>query len=137
MSGELLRGCVRVKPGVTFTAISPAGFRLLAAIEGAARALRIELTITSACDGVHSGPDDPHHCGEAYDVRTHGFTEPVKDAIVFAIMRACADPNAGLPEPIPGIPRSRATLRFFGFIEGPGTPNEHIHVQLRRGRAYP
>jgi hypothetical protein len=137
MSGELLRGVLRVKPGVLFTTIAPAGFRLLAAIDKAARVLSVELTITSACDGEHSGPNDPHHRGEAYDVRTHGFTEPVKDAIVFAIMRACADPNAGLPEPIPGIPRSRATLRFFGFIEGPGTPNEHIHVQLRRGRAYP
>jgi hypothetical protein len=130
-------GAVRVKEGVTFTAITPAGFRILAAIEGAARALHVDLTITSACDGEHSGPDDPHHCGEAYDVRTHGFTEPVKDTIVFAILRACADAGDGLPEPIPGIPHSRATSRFFGFIESPGEPNEHIHVQLRRGRVYP
>jgi hypothetical protein len=134
---ELTTGGVRVKAGVAFTTITPAGFRLLAAIEGAARALHVDLTITSACDGVHSGPDDPHHCGEAYDVRTHGFSEPVKDTIVFAIIRACSDHGAGLPEPIPGIPRSRATSRFFGFIESPGEPNEHIHVQLRRGRVYP
>jgi hypothetical protein len=137
VNGELPPGCVRVKPGVTFTTITPAGFRLLAAIEGAARALHVELTITSACDGVHSGTDDPHHCGEAYDVRTHGFGEQAKDTILFAIMRACGDIGAGLPEPIPGIPRSRATSRFFGFIEAPGTPNEHMHVQLRRGRVYP
>lgn len=137
MNGEQPRGAVRVKPGVLFTSIAPAGFRLLGAIESTARALRVELTITSACDGVHSGPDDPHHCGEAYDVRTHGFTDPVKDTIVFAIIRACAEPGAGLPEPIPGIARSRATSRFFGFVENPGAPDEHIHVQLRRGRSYP
>jgi hypothetical protein len=131
------RGVVRVKPGVVFTTIAPAGFRLLGAIERAARLTGLELTITSACDGAHSGPADPHHRGEAYDVRTRGLTDPQKDGVVLEILRGCADPGDGPPRPVDGAARSLVTPAFFGFVEAPGTPNEHIHVQLRRGRVYP
>jgi hypothetical protein len=128
---------VRTKPGVLFTTIAPAGFRLLGAIERAARAVRCELTITSACDGAHSGPDDPHHRGEAYDVRSHDLPAGAKLLVLTEIMRACSADGAGPPQPVPGVASSCATLSFFGFIEAAGTDNEHIHVQLRRGRSYP
>lgn len=109
---------VRCKAGVTFAMIAPAGFRLLGAIERCARAIGTDLTITSACDGAHSGPLDPHHRGEAYDIRTHGFREAQKQAIV-AYLRQ--DLGSG----------------FFAFLEAPGTTNEHIHAQLRKGTVYP
>jgi hypothetical protein len=131
------RGVVRVKPGVLFSVIAPAGFRLLAAIEAGARALRVELVITSACDGEHSGPDDPHHLGEAYDVRTRGLADGVKDALLGYILAAVNEPGAPPASPVPGEPRSLATARFYGFIEAAGTPNEHLHVQRRKGRSYP
>jgi hypothetical protein len=131
------RGVVRIKPGVLFTTIAPAGFRLLAAIEGTARQLAMELTITSACDGVHSGPDDPHHRGEAYDVRTHGMSEAMKDAVCRMIIGSCSDGFEVPPFPLASTPRSIATSQFFGFVEKPGTADEHIHVQLRKGRLYP
>jgi hypothetical protein len=134
---EPRRGVVLVKPGVSFTTIAPAGFRLLAAIERAARALHVELTITSACDGEHSGLNDPHHRGEAYDVRTHTFTESMKDAILRVLLNELRDDVDGLVAPLVDVPRSLATTRFFGFVEQPGAPNEHLHVQLRRGRVYP
>jgi hypothetical protein len=130
-------GVVQVKPGVLFTTIAPAGFRLLQAIERAARAVRVELTITSACDGAHSGPEDPHHRGEAYDVRSHGLPEAVKDAVLAQILAACNDDGTGPAQPVPDIARSLASSKFFGFLEGAGTPNEHLHVQLRKGRSYP
>jgi hypothetical protein len=132
-----VRGVVRVKPGVTFTTIAPAGFRLLQAIERAARSTGLDLVITSACDGMHSGPADPHHRGEAYDVRTRGLTEPQKDELVRQIIGGCNDPGEVPPFPLATTPRSCATARFFGFVEAPGTVNEHIHVQLRKGRTYP
>jgi hypothetical protein len=110
---------VRTKPGVSFAQIAPAGFRILAAIDRAACTLGFDLTVTSACDGAHSGPNDPHHRGEAYDVRSHDLSLEHKLQVLSAIM---------------------ATLggeRFFGFIEDCDTENEHFHFQVKKGTAYP
>jgi hypothetical protein len=106
---------VFVKEGVLFTIIAPGGFRLLSAIDTAARVEA--LTITSACDGEHSGPDDPHHRGEAYDVRSHDLQDKVRT--LNAIMD-CLEME-----------------RFFGFLEDSGTENEHIHIQVKKGTVYP
>lgn len=113
-------GVVRLKDGVQFTVIGPAGFRILSAIDQTAAALDHDLVITSACDGAHSGPADPHHTGEAYDIRTHDF------------------PNEGLKQQVlDGIMQKLGLDRFYGFIEAPGLPNEHVHVQRARNTAYP
>jgi hypothetical protein len=127
---------VHTAPGVEFTTIAPAGFRLLSAIEQAARALGLDLTITSACDGPHSGLVDPHHRGEAYDIRTHDIPPSKVAAVLDAIINACRDEDEGPALPVSSVTRSLATVRFFGFIEDAGAPNEHLHVQLRRGAAY-
>lgn len=109
---------VRVKDGVQFTVIAPGGFCILAAIQRAAIMCIVDLTITSACDGVHSGPTDPHHRGEAYDIRTHDMSPGQKSDVLGEITRTLGE-------------------RFYGFLEAPGTPNEHLHVQVARGTAYP
>lgn len=109
--------CVRCKEGVQFTVISPAGMYILAAIVNAAAFISHDLTITSACDGEHSGPEDPHHKGSAYDIRTHDL--PDKKLALQGIMNRLGE------------------LKFYGFIEDPDTENEHIHVQLRHGIIYP
>ena len=109
--------CVRVKEGVQFATIAPGGFMILAAIQAATMTLSHDLTITSGTDGVHSGPSDPHHRGEAYDVRTNDL--PDKQAALDAIL-------AKLP-----------SANFFAFIEDPGSENEHIHCQVARGTVYP
>lgn len=108
---------IQVKEGVLFTVIAPAGFRILAAIDAASQQLGYDLTITSACDGEHSGPDDPHHTGEAYDVRSHDC--PDKDEAFATIMK---------PLPVES---------FWGFLEDPGTENEHFHIQRKKGTVYP
>lgn len=112
-------GVVRDKEGVLYTIIAPGGHRILGAIEVVARKLGVELWITSACDGVHSGPNDPHHRGEAYDIRTHDFDERFKPILLNAL-------QAMLPAEL-----------FYVFIESPGTPNEHIHAQTKKGTVYP
>ena len=127
---------ITAKSGVTFDRIAPAGFRLLGAIERACRVVGVPLVITSACDGRHSGPSDPHHTGEAYDIRTHGLTETQKDAVLAAILGWCRDDDEPPAAPVDGTPRSLATRQFFGFVEAPGEGNEHIHVQRRKGRTY-
>jgi hypothetical protein len=108
---------VHVKAGVQFTRIAPAGFRILGALEQLARTIPLALTITSACDGVHSGPNDPHHRGEAYDVRSHDFDAVTKQQVV---------------------DRLRAELgpQFAVILEGPDTPNEHLHCQVRKFTVY-
>jgi hypothetical protein len=116
--------CIRIKQGVQFTVIAPGGFRILAAIEDAADQIAHDLTITSACDGSHSGPDDPHHRGEAYDVRTKDL--PDKQLALAKIKDFLA------------IPESESQgSRFFAWIENEGQEGEHIHVQVRRGTVYP
>jgi hypothetical protein len=109
-------GVVRVKDGVEFTKIAPGGFRILAVLDSLARQTG-DLTITSACDGEHSGPSDPHHRGEAYDVRTHDLPNPM--GVLQLIIAALG-------------------LEFFyAFLEDPSTPNEHIHIQVKKGSVYP
>lgn len=108
---------VRTKPGVEFTVIAPGGFEMLAAIVATATALGTDLTITSACDGEHSGPNDPHHRGEAYDIRTHDL----------------ADPSMALQE----LQSNLDLTHFYAFLEAAGTENEHIHVQVKKGTTYP
>lgn len=114
-------------PSAQFTTIHPAGFRLIAALHAAAQAIGHDLTITSACDGAHSGPEDPHHLGCAYDVRIHDLPDP--QAALEAIMN-----QLGTPTPDSG---GLVTAQFFGWIEQAGTPNSHIHLQLRHGQTYP
>lgn len=115
---ENVTPCVRVKDGVEFKVIAPSGFVILAAIQLAAESLAHDLTITSGTDGEHSGPNDPHHRGEAYDVRTKDL--PDKQAALLAIEKNLFDEE-----------------HFFAFIEDPGTDNEHIHCQVRKGTEYP
>jgi len=107
---------VRVKPGVEFTTIAPGGFVILGALNYVASQIQHDLTITSACDGLHSGPDDPHHRGEAYDVRTHDL--PDKELALATLVTVLGE-------------------HFYAFLEDPGSENEHIHCQIRKGTVYP
>lgn len=110
---------VTVKDGVEFKVIAPGGFAILAAIQAAAEVTKLKLEITSACDGEHSGPDDPHHRGEAYDVRTHGMDD-LDRYFALQIIRGILGEE-----------------KFYVFLEDPGTPNEHIHAQVAKGMTYP
>jgi hypothetical protein len=116
---EKVNRVVRVKDGVDFKVIAPAGFRILGAIETTARRAGVDLVITSACDGVHSGFDDPHHRGEAYDLRTNSLAPADKTVVLNCLI-------ALLP-----------IDQFYCFLEAPNTPNEHIHAQIKKGTVYP
>lgn len=111
-------GVVRTKQGVLFSVIAPGGFEILRAITETAKALDCDLTITSGCDGTHSGPNDPHHRGEAYDVRSHDLSAEQKQVVLTQFISKLGD-------------------RFYCFLESPGTTNEHYHLQVRKGGTYP
>lgn len=112
-------GVTRVKDGVQFAVIAPGGFRILSAIDRAAKELGFDLTITSGSDGIHSGVDDPHKRGEAYDIRTHGLIEAEKASVLSNLMGVLG------------------WDRFYAFLESPNTESEHLHVQIRKGTTYP
>lgn len=115
----MIIGVVRIKDGVEFQKILPSGFRILSAIDQVAKALSLDLVITSGTDGAHSGPNDPHHRGEAYDVRSRDFNRDLKQQVLNAIL-------------------SRLDMdRFSGFLESEGTDNEHFHFQVKKGTTYP
>ncbi len=129
-----MSGCVRVKDGVQFSVIAPGGFRILSALDQAALTLDLDVTITSACDGQHSGLSDPHHLGRAYDVRTHDHTS--ED--VQKILRMVMDDLARTPNDEPTrVGAGLATMHFYGFLEDAGKSNEHLHFQQRQGTEYP
>jgi len=111
-------GCVYVKSGVLFTIIAPGGFRILSAVDQTALALDLDLVITSGCDGVHSGPGDPHHSGNAYDIRSHDLTSDQKDKVLVWLIKLLGP-------------------AFYVFLESPNTDNEHFHAQVKKGTIYP
>jgi hypothetical protein len=98
---------------------------MLSALDMIARQTRHDLTITSGTDGQHSGPDDPHHKGNAFDVRTHDL--PDKQIFLNRLKLFLGEE------------------KFYVFIEDPDEvthadpdhSNEHIHLQLRHGMEYP
>ena len=104
---------IKVKDGVTFV-YSIGGFLILQAIKSVSRMMDKDLTITSGSDGIHSGIDDPHHKGNAYDVRSHNLDAVAKQQFL-------ANLNNLLPKE-----------KFYYFLEDSGEANEHFHIQLRR-----
>lgn len=110
---------IKFKEGVTLVP-SSGGARIIAALWQVAQMVQRDITVTSGSDGAHSGPDDPHHRGDAYDVRTHD--QPDAQALLIAIENTLADTDSG---------------RFYAFLEDAATPNEHIHCQVRKGTVYP
>lgn len=109
---------VKIKPGVAFITIAPAGYQILSALKETSKTLGLDLVITSGTDGLHSGPFDPHKLGEAYDVRTHNLTDDQKPVVLDMVMDILG------------------RNRFYGSIEDSGKPNEHYHFQRRIGTRY-
>lgn len=107
------------KPSVRFTAFTPALLRILRAVYTVASTCTdvSNVVITSANDSTH-GEKSRHYTNEALDLRSKSFPT------VAAKQRFAA--------------RLRADLgsAFTVLYEGAGTPNEHWHVQPKKGTTY-
>lgn len=117
-------GRLFTKPGVDYgpTGLAPAGQVIYNVLARLTAAYEWNMTITSARDGQHSGPADPHLRGEALDIRSKHLTSAQKARVLRDLQTAL------YKEP----------RRFYVFLEAPGDPNEHFHAQLRRGlKHYP
>lgn len=110
---------LRTKPGVLFDIVTESGARILQAAARQASLSTFDWYITSGTDGIHSGPNDPHKWGRAYDFSVQHFPND------FAIDRAVTALAAELGN------------QFFVQHETPQTnPHAtapHIHAQVRKG----
>jgi hypothetical protein len=125
-------GVLRVKTGVAFDRIDPAGFRLLGALDRIVRGQPFDLVITCGTDSHPAA--DPHSLGRAYDVRTHNLTPSQAQ---FVLREVLLDLQEGECDAPLEVSIGLATSRFYGQLERPGEPGEHLHFQQRRGTQYP
>lgn len=127
-------GVVRFKDGVTLLPTS-ATARLLGVLDTLARASDDDLTVTCGSDG--HPETDPHTRGKAVDIRVHGQTHDEISALLRAIVVGLNGSEEGLTI-LPTVSLEHwATPLWFGQWEAPGQPNEHLHIQVRRGLPFP
>lgn len=123
---------VVLKPGVVLDRIAPAGYVILDAIRETAKRLALELTVT--CGNEAHPATDPHSTGEAIDVRSHDFGPDKKLLVLETIMRVLAEWDDEAVISLTDV--QRATGQFFGQLEHLGFPDEHYHIQRRKGTTY-
>lgn len=124
-------GVLRFKTGVTLRP-DPGGARILGTLDRLARELPYDLTVTSGADSHRA--TDPHTLGRAFDVRTHGLT---RDQAVYVLRATLIDLQLDAQDAPLETSGGLATRKFFGWLEHPGTANEHLHFQVRKGRTFP
>ena len=114
-------GRLLTKTGVEFgPSLAPAGARILDALKRLVPDYPFDVTITSARDGAHSGPNDPHAKGEAFDLRTNTLTDDQTRDLLTDLRRVLY----------------KTPRKFYAFLENPALPTEHIHCQRRKGITY-
>jgi hypothetical protein len=120
------------KPGADTRILGKAGVRILGVLDVLARHFKVDMVITSANDA-HAAPD-PHATGEAFDLRTHDWPDDQKEAVLEELLILLSDdPTTDAPQ---RVSIGLATKRFYGQLENPGQPTEHIHVQRRNHTTY-
>jgi len=100
-------------PSVRFRAFPPAMLRILAALQRVCP----DIVITSANDATHA-PTSRHYTHEALDLRTRTLPSEAAKRQLAAQLRADLGPA------------------FTVLYEDPGGPNQHLHIQPRKGTVY-
>lgn len=123
---------VRVKSGVRFDRIAPAGFVIIAAAHSATRVCCVDVMIT--CGTEAHPPTDPHTLGEAYDLSTVNFSVELLLKVRSYFQNALGPLFTVLYEsPFkPADPRLAAIATINPDATGP-----HLHIQRRKGTTYP
>lgn len=91
---------------------------VLYALDGSAAWFPPDLVVTSLNDSKH-GTGSRHFVDEAADVRSHSFASAV-DRRAFRELLA-----------------NRLGPRFTVLLEDEGLPNEHFHIQPKKGTTFP
>jgi len=130
-------GSLIFKGSVKFDKPTVGGACLLAALAWTAHQSPFDLMVT--CGTEAHEPDDPHTKGNALDVRSHSFSLADKNSVFHLIMSYLSDltDQLGADARVISTSDGLATALFFGFIESEGMPNEHFHLQVRKGQHVP
>lgn len=123
---------LRVKPGVRFEVIAPAGFRILAALDGATKTLGFDLWIT--CGSEDHLPTDPHTKGEAYDLSVRDMTVPIILKAKRYFEQVLGSRFTVLYE-VPLVPPD-PQLQAIAYVNGDASA-PHFHIQRAKGSVYP
>lgn len=125
--------CLSADEGVCFGTIAPAGFRLLAALDGATRVLGVNLMIK--CGTEDHPPTDPHSLGKAYDVRTKDLPKPVLLKLLAYLQQVLppAQFTILLETPVAFTDPDLARLQYLN----PHATAPHLHLQLKKGTTFP
>jgi hypothetical protein len=123
---------VRVRPGVKFDRIAPAGFVLLAHFHSATRVLGVDLVISCGTEG--HADEDPHSSGEAYDLSVAVWTVDVI-LRVRAFLQNALGPLFTVLYETPFVP-SEPRLAAIATVN-PAATAPHLHAQRRKGTIYP
>jgi hypothetical protein len=108
------------KPGVRFATITPALLHMLGVVERLSRSLfglpAEGLVITSGSDSTHMA-GSKHYTGEAIDLRSKTLNQTSKSGLI-------------------GTLRAELGSQFTVLLEHDGQPNEHVHIQVKKGRRF-
>lgn len=107
---------VHCKAGVRFAQITPDLVAMLRALVRVADHPTVPtdgLVITSGSDGQHAA-QSKHYTGQAVDVRSKTFAGPDKPSFQAVLQQELG-------------------ARFTVLLEHEGRPNEHWHIQVRKG----
>lgn len=106
---------------VIFTELTPALAYILYGLEKFHRTTKVNhpetLVITAIADSVHS-PNSRHYTNEALDLRSKNFRNREDKRIFRAELELFLGPF------------------FRVLLESEGTPNEHFHIQVKKGLKY-
>ncbi len=125
--------CIRVKPGVKFGVIAPAGFAILAAVHAACWRLQTDLTISCGSEGHPT--TDPHSEGAAFDLSVQGLNDPQIIELVMFLRHTLGQRFYATYE-TPGTPREALVIADVA-VKNPQATSGHIHIQRARNTVYP
>lgn len=131
---QALMFVVTWKAGARWDVPTSAGVHILGALDRAAPVCRTTLEITSGTDGTHSGPDDPHKRGVAFDVSVHGFSPGLVVQVKTYLEQILGSLFTVLYE-CPSTP-TEPQLAPIALVN-PQASAPHFHIQPKRGTVWP
>jgi len=124
--------CLRHRSSVKFDRISPARFRILAALDRATETVHVDLMVTSGTDSHRS--TDPHSTGEAYDVSVANLAPNQ----IVQLKHALEDDLGPLFTVLYETPTKPVDSRLaaVAYVNKEAT-GPHLHIQRKKGTIYP
>lgn len=125
---------LRLKPGAAFPVLAPAGLRILAALDNAARHLNQTLTITSGSETRGRAVTDPHMTGEAVDVSVTALLPAEIHTLYHRLKTALGPAFTVLLEAPPHL--NIPSLNTIVYRNDKATAL-HLHIQRKKGTTWP